>query len=887
MSDEVRRDDDERLDEEVEFHLEQQARKLERQGLSPEEARRQARLRFGGVESAKDSARDERRGAWMRDFGRDMRFGARALRRAPGFAALAVLTLGLGIGASTALFSVVESVLLRELPYPEPDRIVRLLPINVDSPGAEPRRGGNVAEPNVVDWRQRARGFGTIAVMAQSGPTAVVTGREALLARWTVVSSEFFDVMGVTPASGRRFQGDELVAGGTPAVVVSAAFRARVFGAGLPADATVRLGPTTFQVVGEMPAGFDFPGGTEIWSARELQPPVTAATSRTAHNHQAIARLADGVSLETAQVDLSAVSRAMKGEYGDASWMVDAQAVPLLEQTVAGVRPALQLLFGAAIVLFVIACTNVTNLLLARDAARAPEVALQLAIGAGRWRIVRQRLAETFVLCLAGAGAGVLVAAFATRALVALDPGSVPRLGEVALDWQVMGFAALAALAATVTIGLVAALRAADGDLRSVLADATRSSTGGRSRERAREALVVTQVALTLVLLAGTALLARSFTQLLAVDPGYRTDGGTLLDVVMPFPSDPAAAARQWQLQQDFMSRLDALPGVEAVGLVNGIPTGGGRYPNGRYMEMTRVDEIQSFDDVEALGEAALERMGNAGFRVVGGDYFEAMDIPVLAGRVFESGDLPDAPHVAVVSRSFAEAQWPDRDPVGRFIQFGNMDGDLRGFRVVGVVGDVREVTPEAEPGPVFYVDHRQRPRQAARVTVVVAGGGPEVAGTAQGILRELDPSLPVTARGLADAFDTALRGRRFNLMLITAFGVAALGLAVLGTYGLISYLVTQRTREIGIRLALGAAPLGVVALVAGKGARLAALGVAIGLGAALLLTGLIDGLLYATSPSDPGTFAGAIALTAAAVVVASLLPAWRASRISAAETLR
>ncbi len=879
--------DDERLDEEVRFHLEQQAKKLQEQGLAPDQARRQARLRFGGVEALKDSARDERRGAWLRDFGRDMRFGARSLRRKPGFAALTVLTLGLGIGASTSLFSVVEGVLLRELPYPEPDRIVRLLPMNVDSTGGEARRGANVAEPNVIDWRQRARGFEAIAVMSAQGPVAVVANDAATLARWTIVSEEFFDVMGVAPAAGRRFSRDELVEAGAPAVIVSAAFRARAFGAAVPGEATVRLGQTSFRVVGEMPPGFDYPAGTEIWSAREFQPPATAATSRTAHNHQAVARIADGITLEAAQADLSAVSRAMKAEYGDASWMVDAVAVPLLEQTVAGVRPALRLLFGAAIVLFVIACLNVTNLLLARDAARAPEVALQLAIGAGRWRIVRQRLAETFVLCLAGAGVGVLAAAFAARALVALDPGSVPRLGEVALNFRVVGFAALTALLATAVIGLVAALRSSDSDLRAVLADASRSTTGGRSRERARQALVVTQVALTLVLLAGTALLARSFTELLAVDPGYRTEGATLVDVVMPFPTTPEAAQRQWMLQQELVTRLAAQPGVAAVGLVSGPPTGSGRYPDGQYVEMTRVDELQSMEDIAALGPAIEQRVGSAGFRVVGGGYFEAMEIPLVAGRPFAAGDLPDAPHVAVVSESFAKARWPDRDPIGRFIQFGNMDGDPRGFRVVGVVGDVRELTPEAEPGPIFYVDHRQRPRQAARVTVVAAGGGAAVAGAAQRILRELDQSLPLSARSIEDAFDSALRGRRFNLVLITAFGVAALGLAVLGTYGLVSFLVAQRTREIGIRLALGAAPRAVVASIAGMGLRLAAIGIAIGLGATWLLEGLVDGLLYATSPTDPGAIAGVAAVTAVAVLLASLRPAWRAARISAAEALR
>lgn len=400
--------------------------------------------------------------------------------------------------------------------------------------------------------------------------------------------------------------------------------------------------------------------------------------------------------------------------------------------------------------------------------------------------------------------------------------------------------------------------------------------------------MVVTQVALTLVLLVGTALLARSFSELTAIDPGYRTEGTTVLDVVAPWPGSPEAMQRLAAMQQDLMQQLDQLPGVERVGLVSGLPTGGGRYPNGRYLEMTSVDEIQSMDDVTGMGaDAVASRSGQAGFRVVGGDYFDVMGIPLINGRAFASGDTADAPHVAVVSESFAAERWGDRDPLGRFIQFGNMDGDLRGFRVVGVVGDVRELSPEADPGPLFYVDQRQRPRHGSQFSVVVAGGDAAIASSAQRVLREIDPDVPLRVTTIGAAFDEALKGRRFNLMLISAFGIAALGLAVLGTYGLISYLVTQRSREIGIRLALGAAPGSVVRLVAMRGARLAVIGGVIGLGAALLMTGLVDGLLYAISPSDPVTLAGAVGVTLGAVILASLLPATRAARISPTETLR
>jgi predicted permease len=515
-------------------------------------------------------------------------------------------------------------------------------------------------------------------------------------------------------------------------------------------------------------------------------------------------------------------------------------------------------------------------------------VAVQLAIGAGRWRVLRQHLAEILLLCIGAAGIGAIAAGAALRGLLALDPGTIPRLGEVRLDWTAVAFAIVASLVATTAIALVTSLRGRDRDLRSILDDATRGSSDGRAGERAREGLVLAQVAMTVVLLAGTALLGRSFVEVLRIDPGYRTEGSVALDLVIPRGPEPEARQRQWQLQQELMTRLRALPGVTGVGLTSGLPAGGAPfYPSGRYLEMTRIDELQSPDDLAKLGNALRERAGSAGFRVVGGDYFGVLGIPVLAGRTFAAGDTADAPHVAVVSRSFADARWPGRDAVGRFIQFGNMDGDLRGFRVVGVVGDVRELSPEAPPGPLFYVDYRQRPGHASRVSILVSGGGPDLGVTAQRILRELEPSVPLQVRTVADTFDAALSGRRFNLLLIAVFGATALALAVLGTYGLISYLVAQRRREIGIRVALGADVRSVVRLVVWRAARLALAGAVVGLGAALLMRKLVDGLLFSVSATDPATLVGAILATAGAVVGASLVPAWRATTISPTEALR
>jgi predicted permease len=880
-------DDDgrnDRLAEEVAFHIEQHTEKLVRSGLPRDEARRRALLRFGGVEAMKESARDQWRFAWMRGFTTDLRHAVRGLLRAPAFAALVVATLGLGIAASTALFSVVRGVLLRELPYPDADRIVRMFQINTDgTPNGPVQRINGASELNVFDWRRRTRNFASIATMAQWGPQPVSTGRDAVTARLTMVSREFIDVMRVQPAAGRWFLDAEQREGAERAVVISESLSLRIFGGPAPPDARLRVGSDSYAIVGQMPPGFDYPGRTEVWMPAELRRP---SQSRTAHNVQVVGRVSPGVGVEDAASELSLVSRQMRTEYGEDTWMVDATAVPLLEQTTSAVRPALRLLFGAAALMFLIACANAANLLLARVAARRQEAAIQMAMGAGRWRVIRQRLAEILILTAGAIAVGLAMARLAIAGMIALDPGTIARLKNVSLDWAAAGFAIAISLAATLAIGLVTSWRRGDRDLRTVLGEVPRGGSGGRSTERARQALVAGQVAITVILLAGTALLARSFVEVLRIDPGYRTDGITVIDLVVP-SEGPGAEQRQRALQKTFVERLQTLPGVAGVGFINDLPAGGGNYANGRFLEMNSADELTTFESVAALGPRLSERAGYAAFRVASGDYFRVMQIPLLRGRLFEEGDTPDAPHVAVVSESLAKARWPDRDPIGRFVQFGNMDGDLRGFRIVGVVGDVREITPEAAPGPTFYADFRQRPGQAARASIVVDGGDATLASSAQRILRELAPDVPIQVRSLADVFDAALRGRRFNLVLIAVFALTALVLAVAGTYGLVSVLVAQRRREIGIRVALGADTRSVLSLVMWQATRLAAAGAAVGLAASLLMTRLVDGLLYRVEPSDPATLASAALIVTIAVMAASVPPAWRAASVAPTESLR
>jgi predicted permease len=858
------------LDEEIRFHIDQQTAKNIRGGMDPREARRQAFIRFGGVEHMKEQTRDEFRPALFEDFVRDVRHGGRILLRAPGFALVAIVTLGLGIGAATAVFSVVNGVLLAPLPYPDPDRIVRVF--QIDQQG---RRMGNVSEPNFADWKTRTRVLGAAALVASS-PGPVLIGGETAMLPGAAVSREFFDVFGVRPAIGRVFVEEELHVGAAPALIISDRLWRTRFNAAPIDTLQIRVNDQPSRVVGVMPASFDYPPAADYWTPREL---VAPQPSRTAHNWTVLARLADGISLETAVAELSSLSRALKQEHGDATWMSDATAVPLREQLTATTRPVLLLLFGAAVVLLVIACLNVSNLQLARASTRRRELAVRLAVGAGRGRLMRQLFAEAVVLCAAATFTGVALALGGVRTLVALQPANLPRIDNVDLNLAALLFAAVVALVTAVMLGVATALRASKQDVRDALSEGTRTMAGGKTSERVRQGLVIAQVALTIILLVGAGLLARSFINVIGIDPGFRTADALLVETQWTFSRDAAVQQRRKNAQAELLVRLRNLPGVQQVGLVNAHPLGVGGFFNGQFLEMTRSDELQTPEDIARLGPAVKERAGLAGYRIASDEYFTAMGIRLLRGRLFEETDGPDAPHVALISESLAQAKWPNQDPIGRYIQFGNMDGDPRGFRIVGIVSDVREASPETVPGPLFYGYYKQR--MASRFTVVVRSAtGTALVPTVREVMRHVDPELPLQVRTIEDALDRALAGRRFSLTLIAVFSAAALALAALGIYGLISYLVAERTREIGIRLALGAESTDVLRLVLGKGVVLAVAGMVAGLVAALGLTRLLEGMLFGVTATDPVALVTVMAVTLAAVVAASYLPARRAMQV-------
>jgi predicted permease len=816
----------------------------------------------------------------MESFVRDLRYVTRALLRAPAFFAVTAVTLALGIGATTAIYSVIDGVLLRPLPYPDPDRIVQLWQVG------EKGGRGQVSDPNYDDWKAGARSFSAMAQFTDAGIVSVAGSSEPVRVRAAVIGDDFLRILGAQPIRGRAFAPDEQREGGPRAVLVSERFWKRYLG-GRPelGAATLTFDGDAYPVIGVLPATVDFPVGVDLWVARGLIP---RNPYRTAHNWQAIARVAEGVTVQQANREISALSRRLKQQYGDETWMFDAGAVPLREQLVGNTRPALLVLLAASGFLLLIACANVVNLLVARAAVREGELAVRLALGAGRGRIAQQFLAEALVLAISGGVLGVILAALGVKALLALEPGSLPRVTEVGVDWPVLAFALGVSVVVAAVLGLLSAWRGTRGDLRQAMAQAQRTQAGAGASYRVRGALVIAQVSLTLVLLVGAGLLGRSFLRLSRIDPGYRTDRALVLDLTASVPEGPAGERERVRLYDEIASRLAALPGVSAVGGVNAFPLSGGNRSNGTFLVMSRPDEALDMQQIPTLAKDP-SRSGEAEYRVAGPGYFKAMGIPVIRGRTFEDRDGPDAPPVGVISASLAKSKWPDEDPLGKIIQYGNMDGDMRPFTIVGVVGDVRDASLADQPQPTFYASYRQRPRGASAFNFVISGDGAprSLIPAARRIVSELRPDVPPRFRTIQTVVAESVAHRRFVLLLVGVFGAAAMLLATLGVYSVIAYVVTQRRQEIGVRVALGAQSSDVLAMVLRQGFTLAFVGIAIGTVAALFAGRLLSRFLFGIAPNDPVAFGGVIVTLGAVALLASFVPALRATRVDPMTALR
>ena len=813
---------------------------------------------------------------WWEGWTQDLRFGGRQLLRAPSFFLIAITTLALGIGTTTSIFSVVHGVLLRPLPYPAPDRIVQVW--QVGDGGAH----GQFSDRNFDDLRARSRSFEALAQMTPSSPVSVSGIAEPVRARVARVMGDFFAVLGARPIMGRLFAPEELRENGSLAVLVSHGFWQRTLG-GRP-DVLGRklvIDERAFTVIGVMPAHVQYPIDTELWIARET---LQKFESRTAHNFQVVGRLADGVPLETARRDVSAIARQLKQEHGDRTDMTDAALVPLREQIVGNADSTLLMLLGGSALLLLIACANVVNLLVARMAARQTELALRAALGAGRARIAQQCLAESLMLGLAAGILGVAFAVAGVKLLLLLQPGNLPRMHEVRVDGFVLAFAIGVSLLAAVAMGLITAWRSTRGALREALSQAQRTQGGTVSGERVRRTLVVGQVAMAVVLLVAAGLFARSFVQLLRVDPGFGVERRVVVDVTVGGP--PTEIVR---VHEQVLSRFRDLPGVRSAGGVNNLPLTGGSVSSGTFLIMRDLSEpLSDWRAFEALSRNP-ERTGYAEFRVAGPGYFDAMGIPVRRGRAFESRDVATAPHVAIISEALARTRWPNEDPIGKVIQFGNMDGNLTPFTIVGIVGDVREYGLASDPRPTFYASYQQRPNPAWRFNYVVefTGDDASLLTAAQRIVREVRADLAPRVRTVHQILNLSIADRRFTLTLVAVFGIAALVLSVLGIYSVISYLVAQRSRELSIRVALGAQATDVVRMVLRQGMVLALIGIAIGIAASYGVTRMFASMLYGVSATDPTAFTAVVALLVFFAVLASWLPARRAARAEAMDVLR
>lgn len=814
----------------------------------------------------------------MADLRHDVTFAARSLRASPAFAAMVVLTLAIGIGATSAIFSIVDGVVLKPLPFPESDRIVRLYQLT------DKGSRNSVSQPNFRDWALRTHSFSAMALFSGwSGTSTVQTPSGPMMARVTPVTRDFFRVLEVRPQLGRIFLPNEQQFGGPHVAVISDGLWRDRFGANRSVLGQRIVwgndvwGNDSYEIVGVLPARAAYPEGNEIWVPLELFPPNRG---RTSQGHTVIARLAPGVSMDAARRDLSAVSREMKLEYGNQTSMSDATLVGLRDQMVGEVRPRLLILLGASAFLLLIGLGNALNLLLARLAIRRNELAVRVALGASPYRLLRQVLVESALLVCLAALAGLLLVVAVVRLVVASPASILPRADEITIDWPVLAFAVGTSVVLTLALGVIAAWRTARQDVRDALSANPRnmSAAGGAALRRA---MVVGQLSLTVVLLTGAALLGRSFLRLLQVNPGFSTEHVAVVEAV-PTIGDKFQRLAYYS---SLIDRVRRLPGVVAAGAATGVPIANSP-PDGGYLLLDAPTDSLSFD---AWLTFPASRKGHADYVVTDGDYFAALGIPLLKGRLFGSEDRLESTAAAVVSARFAAQSWGTDDPIGKVVEFGNMDGDTRSFTVVGVVGDVHDDGLASPPPPMFYAYYPQRLRTHWPMPLVVrtSGDPSSVIASIQRIVHDLRPDVAVRTRTIDRVVASSVADRRFTLFVIVAFAGAALLLATLGVYGIVSYVVTQRTREIGVRVALGAQRRDILQLIVGDGVRLALAGIAIGIVGSLLLTRLLRGLVFGVSTTDPAAFAAVAAVLVIVALVAAYLPGRRATRVDPMDVLR
>jgi putative ABC transport system permease protein len=876
---------------EIEAHIQLETERLQEQGLSYEDARTAARRSFGNVTNTQEHFYESSHLLWWDNFWQDIRYAARMLRKSPGFAAIAILTIALGIGATTAIFSVVDATLLHPLPYPHPEQLVT---IQDDLPGVGARDVG-ISVPEWHDF-QRSGIFQYVSALG-GGDTNLTGASEPARIRLLTIPPNYFALLDVKPRLGRSFDPEDQTPGFNLEVLISDGLWKRAFGSDPHIlGKSVRLDNDLYRVVGVMPPGFHDPGATaeesntDVWAAAGFAGPPAPPPQRNLRILPgAIARIAPGLTIAAAQSRLDALVASLQKEYPDdyplqSAWQV--RLVPLAETVVGNVRQSLILLLGAVGLVLLIGCVNVANLLLARASARGREMAVRQALGAARTRLIRQLLTESVLLSLLGGIVGLAILFCAKGFLLQIMPDSLPRLNEVSINWSVLLFALAASLVAGMIFGLAPALHAGRVDLIPMLKQEARGSTCSGEQARTRRVLMVTEFALSLVLMIAAGLLLRSFWDLLNVRPGFNPQSVMAVRTWLPVPNDPDSdiyktSAQEAPFVREILRRGRTLPGVEevAVGDIAAVPLGHDRNDLNPFSLILEGRENQS--DQPPLVNATE----------VTPSYFHLIGMTLQRGRFLSETDNETAPAVAVINEAFARTYWPNDDAVGKHLKLNNARGTTTKpswTTVVGVIADARTESLAESSVPQIYVSvYQDRPKDLA---IFLRGRLDSAATPAE--LREqiqlINPELPVFgARMLKDVVTASLSERRFSMEMVGLFALTALLLAGLGIYGVISYLVSERTHEIGIRLTLGAQSRNILRMVLRQGLGLAIAGAAVGLVCALIVSHLMAGLLYGVRPTDPLTFAGVALLLIGVALLACYIPARRAIRVDPLTALR
>jgi predicted permease len=857
------------VDEELRFHLETRVDALVKLGAAPAHARAQALREFGDVEDARrymgrvdrGTEAAARRNDLVQELGQDLRYAARTLRAAPVFAATVVLTLALGIGANTAIFSVVHSVLLRALPFARPDQLVR---INFSMDG----QADAGSPPELADLRAQSRTLAAVAMYDGAAANLVRRDGEAEQLVAVHVSANWFDLLRVAPLVGRTFAEGEDREGAPKVVLLSERVWRRDFGADSSiVGRGVRLDGEVRTVIGVVPAARGYPFTADLWEPFVATAAQTRDEARGARWVSMLGRLRDGATVDAARAELNAIARHVESSFPRTYNHFDMHPVPMQEAIVGELRRPLLVIMAAVALVLLVACANVANLTLVRATARESELAIRSALGAGRSRLARQMVTEALVLCSIGAAAGVLLAYAGVRELLRMAPDSLPQLQRAHIDLPTLGVTAVIAALTGVLFGVLPVMRDSRANVAGALRAGARGTRGLPAANRVKHAIVVSEVALAVLLLAASGLLLRSFQRLMAIDPGFRPQGTLVFRVSLPprtYPDDDRVRNFVGALGE----RLRAIPGVRRVGVSNALPLDGS-------------DFTLSFT-IRGRPPLPENAQPSAQIVVATPDFLPALGVPLLSGRAFTDADRPGAARVAIVSRGFAKQFFPGQNPIGQSVDLGwSVDGNRRGGTIVGVVGDVKQVALDRASPATLYLPFAQAPRPALRLVLQTDVPPASVAAAARRAIAETDRELPVFGlRTLEEHVATSVAAQRFYASLVTLFAAVALVLAAIGLYGIIAYAVSQRSHELGVRLALGAGAERITRMVVGEGLALAAAGAAIGIVSALAAGSLLTTLLFGVSPRDPITLGGVAALLLAVAVLASWVPARRAARV-------